>query len=90
MTPHEQLNITGGSVPLDELELTGHSLRLANAERDRKAAHEPPWTCEDCGHENPAEATFCRGCASTREDDREPVVTRPAYDPATAPLPEGF
>lgn len=142
MTPHEQADIFGGSVPLDELELTGHSLHLAHAERDRghklngteagqiihaargkhsldetctwcesdgtqalitlnthrariaerarKAAEEPPWTCEDCRHENPAEATFCRGCASTRDDDREPRVTRPEYDPATAPFPEDY
>lgn len=126
---HEQLDFTGGSVPLSDLDLAGHSLRLANAERERghkltgleagqlihaargkhtvdeicrfcaedgtqqlitlnthrariaererKARNEPPWTCVDCQHENPPEATFCRGCASTQDDDREPAVTRP-------------
>lgn len=36
------------------------------------ASTTPPWTCVDCGHENPPGATFCRGCASTQDDDREP------------------
>lgn len=36
------------------------------------ASTTPPWTCVDCGHENPPGAIFCRGCASTQDDDREP------------------
>lgn len=33
MTAHEQTDMFGGSVPLDELELTGHLRALAQAER---------------------------------------------------------
>lgn len=138
---HEQLDILGGSVPVDELELRGHSLRLANAERERghkldgteagqlihaargkhsvdeicqwcaedgtpalialnthrariaererKARNDPPWRCVDCHRENPPEATFCRGCASTRDDDREPRVTRPETRSGTDHPPNG-
>lgn len=35
MTAHEQLDLTGGSIPLEELELAGHSRRLAQAEREQ-------------------------------------------------------
>lgn len=127
MSAHEQTDVFGGSVPLEELDLAGHSRRLAVAERERghaltaveagqlvhaargkhpvdevcafcgedgtaqlvtlaahrgrtkererKAAEDPPWTCPDCQHENPAEATHCRGCGGWQDDDREPVVT---------------
>lgn len=147
MTPHEQTDLFGQSIPLEQLELSGNLRLLADAERQLSSPltfqeaggilHEhrgrhprdescefcvqdgfdaltrlraktaapgvasvpdtsgasgegnepgpraaaPPWTCVDCGHENPAGAIFCRGCASTQDDDREPKLAgRPRDD----------
>lgn len=32
------------------------------------------WTCWACGRQNAADTVFCRGCASTQEDDPEPSL----------------
>ncbi len=48
------------------------------------------WTCPDCQRENPPEAVFCRACASTLQDDREPVVTRPDARLNEDAFPEGY
>lgn len=146
VTPHEQLDLEGGSIPLEELELAGHSRRLAEeerergrrltateagalvhairgkhplgqtcnwceedgtqalitlnthrhriAERERRDAEEPGWTCSSCGFENSAGRILCGGCASSPLDDREPTLEgtplAASYDPASAPFPDGF
>lgn len=134
----EQLDMLGGSIPLEELELRGHSAAIAAEEREqgqkltadeagallherrgkhprdqrchfcsqdgtaalitlntfrhkieerRQAATRPGWACEDCGRANPGDATFCRGCASLVDQDREPHVPDRAHDPSTAEIP---
>lgn len=48
--------------------------RRKGLQAEREAAD---WKCWDCGRINPAGAIFCRGCASTQDDDPEPHVTLP-------------
>lgn len=74
MTPHEQLDLAGGSIPLEELELAGHSRRLAQEERElgrRLTATEAGQLVHAIRDKHPRGQT-CRWC---EEDGTQALIT---------------
>lgn len=85
MTPHEQADIFGGSVPLDEFELTGHLRALAEAERELGgfiSADEAGALIHARRDKHPRDAR-CHYCGA---DGQEALIRLRARKPADPPV----
>ena len=85
MTAHEQADIFGGSVPLDELELTGHLRALAEAERELGgfiSADEAGAIIHARRDKHPRDAR-CQWCTP---DGQEALIRLRARKPADPPV----
>ncbi|HVM69555.1 MAG TPA: hypothetical protein VM204_06935 [Gaiellaceae bacterium] len=94
MSAHEQTDLFGGSIPLEELELTGHSRAIAQLERElgqrvtadeagalvheRRGRHPRDQRCQWCS-EDGTQALIQLNTHRHRIQERHAAATRPGW-----------